>query len=205
MGTRITRTGAFLTLALLAAGCSASFTTDYALPDGALNPDAWRVTGIRVEVTHGATTTEANRLAPDADIVWHGDFEGDRKVQTAAILEEGLRRGARGMDGARRVGLYVLLDRFHGVTPSAVNQAPSAVHDIEYRVWVMDQETGTAITGPIPFEADLLAYTKSMAAVAAAEGRTEKERIIRHVARITRHWLGISEEDPRGTFASIGR
>lgn len=196
-----------LSAALFAAGLAGCgvFETSYELPArDALDPAEWRVTGVRVEARERLTVSENNGIAPNADVVWHHEDEGDRRAQVARIVEDGIRAGARGSDGARRVGLYVEIDRFHGVTPRAVNEAPAAVHDIEYRVWVMDQATGTTLAGPFDFVTDLPAYTQSFAEVAAAEGRTERRRIVSHIARATSHWLGLSDDDPRLQFFSLG-
>lgn len=196
--------GAALLTGVALSGCGV-FETSYEVPSrDALDPADWRVTGVRVEARDRLTVSEDNRIAPDADIVWHHEDLGDRRAQVARIVEDGVRTGARGTTGGQRVGLFVELDRFHGVTPRAVNEAPAAVHDIEYRVWVMDQATGATLAGPFAFVTDLPAYTQSFAEVAAAEGRTERGRIVAHIARVTAHWLGLSEDDPRNRFFSLG-
>lgn len=191
-------------LSLFVSACAGNFTTEYTTLDQIGFDGPVRVTDVDVVVPDGTSTTEANRLAPRADIVWHGELAGDRRAQTAAIVEEGILRGAEGSEG-RGVELRVELTRFHAVTPSAVNLAPSAVHDIEFNVWIHDCTDGDELIGPLAFETDLLAFTRTQAAVAAAEGRTQRERIVHHISRVTQHWLGQSTDDPRTSFAGLGR
>jgi hypothetical protein len=148
--------------------------------------------------------SEDNVLAPNADIVWHGEPPGDRRAQVAAIVTEGVREGAAPLRGARDVTLLVELDRFHGVTPRAVNSSPAAVHNIAYRVWVKDARDGSTVLGPVPVRASLLANTGTNAIVAARAGQTERARIVDHIAATTAGWLGVGP-DARGSFVSIGR
>lgn len=193
-----------LVAAALLAGCAGGFRTDFDAPlDGEVSR-AWRVASVSVVVPDSLTTTEANVLAPEADIVWHGESNGDRKAQVARIVEEGLRRGSSGLRGSQRVALEAQLIEFHGVTPVAINQAPSAVHNISYWLIVRDRATGEVIAGPDRIQADLPALTRSAAVVAATNGITERQRIVDHVARTTAGWLGVGP-DPRNEFVSLGR
>jgi hypothetical protein len=150
------------------------------------------------------TVSEANILVPDADIVWHGEPAGDRRAQVAAIVTEGIREGAAPLDGPRAVMLSVQLQRFHGVTPAAVNTSPAAVHNIAYRISVLDARDGSTILGPVPVQASLLANTGANAIAAAKAGQTERARIVDHVAATTAGWLGVGP-DVRDSFVSIGR
>lgn len=190
-------------LALLTA-CSGAFETSY---KETLDPSVtrgWHVDDVIVSVPENVTTTEANSFAPNADIVWHGDPFGNRKVQVAAIVEEGIRRGARDLRGGRGVDLQVTLYEFHALTPKARAEAPSAVHNITYVIQVFDGRTGEAITEPERIRADLPAYTRAEAFEALEQGITQKIQITDHIERVTEGWLGIGP-DPRQTFGSVGR
>lgn len=189
---------------LALAACSGRWTTDYEQGITADVSRNWRVRDVIVKVPESLSVSNENRLAPNADIVWHGDPEGDRRAQVAAIVKEGVERGTSDLAGRRLVSVSVTLQEFHAVTPAAIARAPSAVHNITYVIQVFDAQTIQPITEPQLITADLPAFTQAAAIVAAQEGRTQKARIISHIDRVTRGWLGIGE-DPRGTFSSLGR
>lgn len=185
-------------------GCGGTFATNYANPVSAEVSRSWRVAAVSVSAPDTLTTTEANVLAPNVDIVWHGEAKGDRRAQTARIVEEGLRKGGAGLRGRTSVALQARLVQFHGVTPIAVNEAPAAVHNITFVLQVVDRATGEVLAGPDTIQADLPAFTKSAAVVASASGLSERQRIVDHIAETTAGWLGIAP-DPRETFTSLGR
>lgn len=200
----IARTCAALVAAVLLAGCGGRFATDYGTPVARETAADWTLESVEVIVPDTLTVSDRNVLAPGADIVWHGDPEGDRRAQVAAILQDGITQGAAGLEGSRPVTIRATLQEFHAVTPRAVSTAPSAVHNISYTIDVRDAATGATLAGPQPVEADLEAYTGDAAVVAVAEGRTQKARIQTHIARVTAAWLGLGE-DVRRRFVTIGR
>ena len=56
---------------------------------------------------------------PDFDIVWHGEPAGDRRAQAAAIVKEGIERGARGaLHGRKSVRISATNSQFHAITPT---------------------------------------------------------------------------------------
>ncbi|MEM9031037.1 MAG: DUF6778 family protein [Pseudomonadota bacterium] len=189
--------------ALLAA-CSSRWSTNF---DTQLTPDvtrSWRLNTVQVTVPAELTVSEANRLAPNADIVWHGEPRGNRRKQVASIVEDGITSGASALQGSQDVTFAVTLQEFHAVTPAAVNTAPGAVHNIAFTIQGFDSETVAPVTEPEFIKADLPAYTGAAAVVAAQEGQTQKVRITNHLARVTQSWLGIGE-DVRGDFSGFGR
>lgn len=190
-------------LAFLAA-CTGAWETSYEAPQDASVTRGWNVGSINVSVPEALTTTENNSFAPDADIVWHGDPFGNRKVQVAMIMEDGIRRGARGLRGSQSVDFQVVLEEFHALTPKARAEAPSAVHNITYTIQVFDRRTGEALTEPERIRADLPAFTGAQAFEALQVGQTQKVRILDHLERVTAGWLGIGP-DPRQEFGSVGR
>lgn len=192
-----------LTSLLALAGCSGSFETSYS-PVSASVSRGWTVQDVRVTVPPNLTTTENNSYAPSADIVWHGDPLGNRRVQVARIVDDGITRGASALSGSRPVTLSVTLQEFHAVTPRAVARAPAAVHNIRYAIQVLDARTGAPITQPEMIDADLQAFVGQEAVTAAQSGQTQKVRITAHIANVTRGWLGIGP-DVRTNFRSLGR
>lgn len=203
-GSGMKRFGMALAAAVALAGCGGTFATSYDNPVAAEVSRGWRVSGVSVSVPDRLSTTEANVLAPNADIVWHGEPKGNRRAQVARIVEEGLKKGGTGLRGRSGVVLQAQLIHFHGVTPIAVNEAPAAVHNISYILQVVDRATGKVVAGPEVIQADLPAFTKSAAVVASTSGITERQRIVDHIAEATAGWLGTGP-DPRETFSSLGR
>ncbi|MDW4550842.1 DUF6778 family protein [Defluviimonas sp. D31] len=193
-----------LTACLVLAGCATQWSTDYAAPLDADVTRSWRVTGVDVLVPDELTVSDENRLAPGADIVWHGDAPGDRREQVSAILADGIAKGAEGLGGDRPVKLEVVLNSFHGVTPITMVKAPSAVYNIRYTIQAVDADTGAAVTEPATTDADLEANVGAALINSSLNGVDEKTRIREHLAAVTAGWLGTGP-DPRGTFGSVGR
>lgn len=194
----LTGTTAFLS------GCVGRWEVDY---EEGLSPSVtrnWGLGDVRITVPSVLKVSHSNRLAPNADIVWHGEPYGDRKAQVAAIVDEGITAGAQVLSGNRPVILSARILQFHAVTPSAVATSPGAVHNIAYQMRVFDGATGDALTDQQLIRADLEAYVGSAAVTAAIEGNTQRVRIVNHLARVTQGWLGFGM-DQRRTFSSIGR
>lgn len=190
--------------ASLLAGCSGQWAVGY---DEGLDPDLtknWRARNIQVAVPDSLTVSNNNSYAPNADIVWHGEPFGNRRAQVARILREGVELGARPMRGSRPVTLKATLRHFHAVTPAAVARAPAAVHNIAFNFEVLDANSDRPLTEPMYIQADLEANVGAAAVAAAIEGRGQRTRIVQHIARVTRGWLGVGP-DQRRTFNSIGR
>lgn len=191
-------------LILTLASCAGRFETGYGVTISSDSSRAWRLSDVIVTVPVTATTTELNTFAPTADIVWHGEPPGDRKAQVAALIDEGVRLGARGLGGVQPVTIAVLVERFHGVTPLAVARAPAAVHSISYTMQIFDSSTGAELTPVIPVRADLEALVGPAAITAAMQGRDQRSRIVAHIAAVTAGLLGVGP-DQRRTFTGIGR
>ncbi len=190
--------------ATLLAGCSGQWSVDY---EQGLDPAvtrAWRTSDILVAIPSDLTVSNSNTYAPNADIVWHGEPFGDRRAQVGAILTEGIKLGAQPLQGKRQVTIATTLAHFHAVTPAAVARAPAAVHNISYYTQVLDSETGQPLTERQLIQADLEAYVGPAAVAAAIEGQNQRTRIVQHISRVTRGWLGYGP-DQRRTFNSIGR
>ena len=190
--------------ATLLAGCSGEWTVDYEEGLDPLVTRDWRASDVLVSVPTKLSVSHSNTFAPNADIVWHGEPYGDRRSQVSAILDEGISLGAQPLKGKRDVTIAATLAHFHAVTPAAVARAPAAVHNISFYVQVLDSEDGMALTERQFIQADLEANVGAAAVAAAIEGRDQRTRIVQHLARVTRGWLGYGP-DQRRTFASIGR
>lgn len=190
--------------ALLLAGCSNQWEVAYEEGIAKSQSANWKVTDVSVAIPEGLTVSNANTYAPNADIVWHGEPFGDRRAQVARIMDEGITKGAASLKGSVPVTIAVELRHFHAVTPAAVANAPGAVHNIRYITQVYDNATREPLTEPELVNADLEAYVGAAAVTAAIEGDTQRKRIVDHLARVSRGWLGAGP-DQRRRFTSIGR
>lgn len=191
-------------LALLSA-CSETFSTSYPRPvDPAVSRD-WRLAAVKVTVPDVLVASESTALIPSADIVWHGDPEGDRKVQVAKVLTDGITAGASGLHGRTPVNILVTLERFHALSTSAeaLERSDAGVHDIFFQISVVDAHTGAVLFPPEEMNASLPALTGTVARNAAANGMTEKSMIEAHLRDTVAGWLGLGP-DVRGSFQRIG-
>ncbi len=191
-------------LLVLLAGCSGNWEVAYESGIDAAVAKTWNVTNVISVAPSTLTVSNSNTFAPNADIVWHGEPFGDRRAQVAAIVEEGITQGASSLKGARNVTIVSNVRHFHSVTPRSLAQAPGAVHNIRYTVQVMDSKTGEMLSEPESISADLEAYVGAAAVTAAVDGNTARVRIVNHLARVTRGWLGVGP-DQRRQFKAIGR
>lgn len=194
-----------LGLALGLAGCaSQTWETRYDQLDRAQTA-TWRVASVEVAVPETLTTSEENSYTPDFDIVWHGEPAGDRRAQAAAIVEEGIRKGAAGLHGKTRVRIVATLGQFHAITPKVRERLQNAgVHNIQYSVQVFDARSGAALTQPQTIKAEFPALVGKAGDEADARGLTQRVQIVNQIAAVTQNWLG-NGADPRGSFSRLGR
>lgn len=197
----------FITLALVL-GTAACAPTQWETSYNQLAPSEtrnWRVAEVDVIIPETLTTSEENTYVPNFDIVWHGDPAGDRREQAAAILREGITRGAQGLRGGQRVRIVATLVQFHGITPTVRHKLQaSGVHNIQYQIQVFDARTGAARTESQLIKADLPALVGKAGDEADAKGLTQHVQVVNHIAAVTQNWLG-NGADPRTTFSRRGR
>lgn len=163
----------------------------------------WKPVDIKVIVPNSLTISEANVFAPKADIVWHGESKGDRRVQVRRIMEQAARKASRGLRGDRKVRIEIEVEQFHALSDRARLVAPSAVHNLQFKIRVLDALTGRKIVPTDRVNADLPAYTGTKALRAVRAGQTQKVRITRHLESVIRGWLKLGS-DPRTSFRSFG-
>ncbi len=196
--------GILAAASLALSACAGTFTTEY---ETTLDPSVtrgWTVSDVRVSVPTSLSVSDANRFAPNADIVWHGDPPGDRRAQVQRIMDDAITSGASGLRGGKPVIIGITVQTFHSLSPLALSEAPSGVHNITYSTRVFDARTGDPLTETEVITADLEAFTGAAAVVAVQQGETQKVRINRHLEDVTRGWLGIGP-DPRRQFSGLGR
>lgn len=199
------RITAFIAILLLSACGSSEWATSYGDVVNHKDASTWRVTEIDVTVPRTLSVSEANRFAPDADIVWREELGGDRYEQVDRIITEAARRGVARLRGKRPVKLVVEVATFHALTEKTRRVlSRSGVHNITFTAQVVDARTGAPLTPVDQIRADLVAYTGEQALVAERAGQTQRVRIIDHVSGVFAGWLGVGP-DARGTFSRAGR
>ncbi len=166
--------------------------------------NSWYPTRIDVVVPNRLTVSNENVFAPKADIVWHGDPAGDRKDQVKRILEDATRNAVRYLDGSVPIRVELELEQFHALSDRARLVAPSAVHNLRFKIRVFDARTGRKLVPSDSIRADFPAYTRSQALRAERQGLTQKVRITRHLESVLKGWFS-QGPDPRQTFKTLGR
>lgn len=194
-----------LGLALSLAGCAGSnWETAYEQVDPAQSAN-WRLASVDVSAPDTLTTSDVDGYTPDFDIVWHGEPAGDRRAQAAAIIKEGIERGARSaLHGRESVRIVATITQFHAITPTVRRMQTVGVHNIQYTVQVFDAHSGAALTEPQNIKAEFPALVGKAGDEADAKGNTQRVQIVNHVAAVTQHWLG-KGADPRGKYSRLGR
>lgn len=202
---RLAKIGAFLALALVVAGCTATYRTYYASRIDPAVSRGWRVTNVAVVVPETLSVSEEASLVPNADIVWREDpATGDRREQVATIMRNAAQRGASGLRGPRAVVLQVQVTRFHALTFEAEKRlSDSGVHNIDFFATVRDARSGAVLAGPEFIEAATPAFSGQEAVNARARGLTQKKVISDHVAATIAGWLGTGP-DNRREFNRLG-
>ena len=141
------------------------------------------VNRVIVEVPASLKVSEANRYFPGGDIVWREDPRGDRHAQVKAIVENAMLVGVRDMQGATVVDLHVEVTRFHALTEKA-RYTTGGVHDIEFKLTLLDPATGTALGASRAIDAGFKAYGGNTAIAAEARGETQKVRITNQLRQV---------------------
>jgi hypothetical protein len=194
-----------LGLALSLAGCAgSSWETAYEQVDPAQSAN-WRVAAVDVSAPATLTTSDVDGYTPDFDIVWHGEPAGDRHAQAAAIVKEGIERGARSaLHGRQGVRISATITQFHAITPTVRRMHTVGVHNIQYTIQVFDARSGAALTEPQNILAEFPAKVGKAGDDADAQGNTQRVQIVNHIAAVTQNWLG-KGADPRGKYSRLGR
>lgn len=189
--------------ALMLSACGGTWETSYT---GVAATDSrnWRVSKININVPRTLSVSEENVYAPEADIVWRGEPEGDRHAQVAQIFHDSARAGTRALRGGRRVTLDITVHGFHALSDRARTQlSSSGVHNILFDMTVR-ASNGTILAQEQNVQADLIAYVGEQAEAAEAQGITQRVRIVHHLTNVIQNWFGYGE-DMRVSFSRNGR
>ncbi|MEO1109694.1 MAG: DUF6778 family protein [Pseudomonadota bacterium] len=166
----------------------------------------WHLEDLVVIVPDTLTLSDEDQLAPDADIVWHGEAPGDTRSQVEAILDEAAEKGTAKLKGnGPRVTVEITLEQFHSITRRARRSLSGiGVHNIQFGIRVIDIKTNQVLAEEAGINAALPAYSGLAAVEADAIGETQRVRVVRHVSAVISAWLGTGP-DVRSTFERIGR
>lgn len=199
----MTRRLVLVAAALVVAGCTSTYRTYYD-PVPADASRGWRVAEIVVNVPESLTVAPEGMIKGDGDILWEEDARGDRKVQVAEVMREGLALGTARMRGERPVKLVVDLARFHALSYKAEDiLQTSGVHNVDFTATVVDARSGAVLAGPAFIEAATPAFSGEEAKRRRAAGESQRSVIRNHVARTIAGWLGAGP-DNRGEFQRRG-
>ena len=177
---------ASLAMLVLLAACSGGLDNGLnilAVPQGDPRPvdvtalPPMRVTSWQVSVPETLSVSEANGIKPVADIVWRGDRFGDRHAQVSDIVNDGLARAARRINGNLPVVLIVDVERFHAVT-ERTRYAYSGKHEIRFGLQINNADTGAIIVPRYLDDITFRAYGGYEALDAERRGITQKSRIL---------------------------
>ena len=141
------------------------------------------VNRIIVDVPRSLQVSERNRFFPGGDIVWREDPRGDRHAQVKTIVENALLQAVQGMQGPNVVDLHVEITRFHALSEKA-RYSTGGVHDIEFKLTLLDPNTGTPLGASRPIDAGFKAYGGRAALEAEARGETQKVRITKQLVQV---------------------
>lgn len=142
------------------------------------------VSAVRVSVPRSLRVSEANLYYPGGDIIWREDPLGDRHEQVKTIFESGLTKGLADLpQGNVPVLLDVEVTRFHALTEKA-RYTVGGVHAIQFKVRLLNPETGEAYTEPRFIKADFKAFGGARAINAERNGITQKVRITDRIAEV---------------------
>ncbi|MEX0340464.1 MAG: DUF6778 family protein [Arenibacterium sp.] len=150
------------------------------------------VHSVNVRVPRTLKVSEANLYFPKGDIVWREDPLGDRHAQVHKIVSDAMTRGVKDLDGPVEVILDVEVVKFHALTEKA-RYTVGGIHNLEFKIAVIDAESGKVLTQPQLWKSDLNAYGGQEALEAVAAGQTQKVRITDHLAKAIREELTLVE------------
>ena len=146
-----------------------------AAPDAAVQL-AFNVVNYTVLVPRTLLVSEADVYLPIADIVWHGDPDGDRYDQIKTIFGAAMAQSTQDMTVGRAVEVAVEVHKFHALTPKtrATLGGNFAMH---FYLTVYDAATHEVLDGPRMVVADTPASGGVKALREEQQGITQKSVI----------------------------
>lgn len=141
------------------------------------------VLSFAVGVPRDLLVSEADVYLPNADIVWHGDPEGDRHAQIEAMFTTALERGTANLTQGRPVVVTVEVEKFHALTPKT-RATLGGNFAMRFYLTVLDADSGAVLDGPRLVVADTPASGGRRALREEAQGLTQKVVIVDRLAQV---------------------
>ncbi len=107
----------------------------------------YHVMGYSVTVPHDLLVSEADVYLPRADIVWHGDPEGDRYTQIEAMFDTALARSTADMTAGRAVEVAIQVTKFHALSPKT-RATIGGNFGMDFYLTIYDAQTQEILDGP---------------------------------------------------------
>lgn len=136
-----------------------------------------------VSVPRDLLVSEADVYLPNADIVWHGDPDGDRYEQIQAMFTTALDRGTASMTQGRPVVVTIEVEKFHALT-NKTRATLGGNFAMRFYLTVLDANTGAVLDGPRLVIADTPASGGRRALREEAQGITQKVVIVDRLAQV---------------------
>ena len=157
------------------------------------------VKAVHVSVPRSLVVSEENSYLPIADIVWHGEAQGDRYQQVGAIFADAMQRGTYGFYQGRPVVLDVVVTRFHALTEKT-RRSIGGRHNLKYDLTLRDAVTG-AVLGPVRHvDASVRGAGGAQAQAQDRAGQTQKVVVTLALMNSIQQELGQSAAAPRRSF-----
>lgn len=133
---------------------------------------SYAVKAVNVVVPRSLLVSEVNSYKPAADIVWHGDPDGDRYAQVQTIVGAAMSRATQGMTQGRAVVLDIMVTKFHALTQKTRGSI-GGKHNLFYTLTVRDAATGQVLDSA-NIDATVRGAGGATARAEEAVGRTQK-------------------------------
>ena len=151
----------------------------------------YRITDLTVIVPADLRVSEADSYFPLADIVWHGDPEGDRRVQVAQIFREAVGLAIADQPTGQEATLEIVVTRFHCLTRKA-RYTIGGRHSIHFDLTLRDAQTGSILSGPETVIAVLRAPDGAGALTEEYElGRSQRAVIVAWLSHVIRRQIAL--------------
>lgn len=164
---------------------------------------SYDVKAVHVSVPRSLIVSEADSYKPFADIVWHGDPEGDRYAQVKTIVDAAMARATQGMRQGRPVVLDVSVTKFHALTHKT-RATIGGQHTLLYILTMRD-----AATAEVLHQAKVNATVPGAGGAKArseeAMGRTQKVVITEALIESLQKELGPKPAAPVGMVAQLAQ
>ena len=136
----------------------------------------YNVVSYSVSVPSSLLVSEADVYLPIADIVWHGDPDGNRHEQIKSIFDAAMAQSTQDMTEGRAVDVAIQVHKFHALTPKtrATLGGNFAMH---FYLTVYDAATHEILDGPRMVVADTPASGGVKALREEQRGITQKSVI----------------------------